>query len=78
MTNPHGVSLTAATGTYRAEYKGKYLGRHKTKEIAEYAVLAHELGCVNDRYVEISERMSVLVACGGVLVGCNKELAKYD
>ena len=77
MTNPHGVSLTAATGRYRAEYKGKYLAEHDTPEEAELQVILEERVQIQDRLHETRIRRDELFKLLN-LASAKKWLAKED
>ena len=77
MTNPLGVSLTAATGRYRAEYKGKYLGRHDTSDEAEEKVLEVEIHHLYKRLNEAKSRL-IKLHISNKSDNTNKALAKDD
>ena len=57
MSNVPGVSLTAATGRYRAEYKGKYLGTYATSVEAEEIVLKSKQSFLSGELMENSARL---------------------
>jgi len=60
MSNIPGVSLTAATGRYRAEYKRKWLGNYDTTDEAEQQVLTEEREYLYDRLGKVTPRLREL------------------
>jgi len=77
MTNPPGVSLTAATGRYRAQFRRKYIGTYETSIEAEFQIACAEYIYLLDRTQEVKKSRLKLYKAVGLLYN-KRELAKED